>query len=226
MAVSLVGTPASVNNGSNYTAESGSNRIVVFAIRAVPGVAASSITAVTFGGVACTIAVQRMESASELGLTGIAYIKESSIPAGAQAVSVTVSAGSVDPIICYTLAGVDQTSTVRDSDSAEVTATATFSVTLTTVAGDYGVLAGFSGAQGTGAFATYANGWAETARSDLGGVGGRTVVAASVACDGTDNISITNSLNGRKSLSVGVFAAASGSAIAAISAGYHLRGMR
>lgn len=130
MAISILGTPVQVTGGNNYTAETGSNRIVVICLARRTSDTGSNIspaiTALSFGS--ASLANSQVVSAKEVvvGLgantrAGIWFVREANIPSGANAVSATwgsTMSGS-DLFFMFTLGDVDQTSTVDGTGASE-----------------------------------------------------------------------------------------------------------
>ena len=114
MAVSVLGTPSvQLASGGSYTAETGSNRAVVFCDNSEHG--ATPITGISLGGVSATKAVDLdVQGAGVDVYSGIWYILEASIPSGSQTLAIT--GGNVDSVTVMTLDGVDQTSPVTITD--------------------------------------------------------------------------------------------------------------
>ena len=106
--MSIVSTPLIVTAGDNYTGETGTERVVAFAISTDCNATGITISDFQWGGVSGTIAAQ-LNDASELA--AIAYFKESEIPVGSQVTAITYSSGSPDDarMMVYTLDGRDQT---------------------------------------------------------------------------------------------------------------------
>ena len=119
MAVSIVGTPLAINDGTSYTAESGSDRVVCVVV----GVEEfNAVTfAPTYGGVAFVQGA--FIEGADRSYMYIGYILEANIPAGSNAFALVPSAAvdETDGVI-YTLSGVDQTTVgtgvTLDSDPA------------------------------------------------------------------------------------------------------------
>jgi hypothetical protein len=119
MAVSIVGTPLAINDGTSYTAETGSDRVVCVVV----GVEEfNAVTfAPTYGGVAFVQGA--FIEGADRSYMYIGYILEANIPAGSNAFALVPSAAvdETDGVI-YTLSGVDQstvgTGTTLDSDPA------------------------------------------------------------------------------------------------------------
>jgi hypothetical protein len=213
MAGSILGTPQNLNLGDSYTAEAGSNRLVVLVPLVSNTGAAATITAMSMGGVAAEEAVQYCELGSEWGMEGIYFIREANIPSGAQVLAGTTSAGTLLDVACYTLNGMDQTNPVRAGmfSSMEAISTNPAVVNLTgATAGDVCIIGGH-GAQAL-QFSAYTNGYTEDVRDQQASavwisaskvlVGGDTNDDCSMAAGGT---------SGRKSCCWAVFAQASGS---------------
>jgi hypothetical protein len=225
--MSIAGAPTSINNGGSYAAEAGSDRIVVIAPHIGNTGAAATITGVTWGslslGAGITQAIQYGEVGSEWGLSGIFYVKEADIPVGSEAISITVSAGTVDEISLSTLTGRDQTTPVRETGSAETTSTSSPIANITaSVAGDDAVLAAHGAHPAM--FTTSNNGWTTPAAAGTGlrheiGTGRLHVFLWKDNCAGgatADDCTVTKGgTSGRASLVYAVFAASAGAPSAA-----------
>lgn len=122
MPITIAGTPAVANGGDNYTAETGSNRLVVWTFGAMKSTEnAPAISGVTFGGVAMSLAVTSISDSQAFALSSVWYLKHADIPSGAQALVITWSTEPNDTTYlgrCYTLIGVDQTNPLVDTDGA------------------------------------------------------------------------------------------------------------
>lgn len=104
---SIVGTPLAVNDGTSYTAEAGSNRVVAVIV-GVEEVLAVTF-APTFGGVAFETPTDGfVDGDRSYGYVG--FIREANIPAGAQTFALNPS-GAVDEThgTIYTFQDVNQT---------------------------------------------------------------------------------------------------------------------
>ena len=103
----IIGTPALFVAGGNYTAESGSDRLVVVAV-AKEVTASAPFTSVTFGGVAMTSLAQSVSTVTtDYPHAEIWYLPEASIPVGASAIVVSPT-HSTSRGVAYTLGGADQ----------------------------------------------------------------------------------------------------------------------
>lgn len=122
MAVSILGTPSNLVEAGTYTAETGSNRLLVICsgVEQASGAGALSCTAMSFG--TASLANGKIISAKETQTTGtqkvlagIWYIKEADIPAGSNAISATFTSdpGAGHAFVLYTLDGVDQSNPVE-----------------------------------------------------------------------------------------------------------------
>jgi len=154
-AVSLVGTPSAVTSGGTYTAETGSNRLVVITVGAEGLTTSPNVSAVVFGS--ATLAngkvVEAASAAQTPGATRgkayVYYVKEANIDSGSQTLSVTwdgnATANSGDLMEAYTIAGVDQTTPVEATSSTFApvgTPVDPLSSSLTVASGSGQVLAG------------------------------------------------------------------------------------
>jgi hypothetical protein len=131
MAVAIAGTPSQIATGDSYTAEPGSDRVVVwvFADEDFFSVTASP----TMGSQAFTEGV--FIEGTDRSYAGIYYIKEADIPAGSQTMAAVWSA-SVDGTTLgtvLTLTGVEQT-TVGTGFSMDTVGTPTETLDITGVA--------------------------------------------------------------------------------------------
>jgi hypothetical protein len=130
-----IGTPSVIETGGTYTAETGSNRLAVFAVGAEGATtSACETSALTFGGVNATLIRQRDTASNTYNGVSVYVIPESSIPSGAQTVSATfVGSPANSFIICLTLENADQ-SVVYDgsTDNAANSSAAELSWTLAT----------------------------------------------------------------------------------------------
>lgn len=117
MAIAVIGTPAAtVNDGGSYTAETGSNRAVIWGISAQGG--GQEFTGATLGGVAFTLGAEYPSSGTNAINCLIAYMLSAAIPSGSQTADVTYnSAPTGDRGGMMTLSGVAQASTVVDTDN-------------------------------------------------------------------------------------------------------------
>lgn len=128
-AVAIVNTPSTINDAANYTAETGSNRVVAICIRGevAAGTTTLDVSDISFG--AKTLGGAQIVLGAKLSNTadwtrefvGIYYVKEANIPAGANAITVTWNqavAGTTAEITAYTLSGVNQTTAVDTTTSA------------------------------------------------------------------------------------------------------------
>lgn len=145
MSVAIVGSPASISEGSavSYTAEPGSGRVLVLAGTGESAFSSRPLVGVTFGGIAMT-PIYTGNTANPKG--GLYYLKESEIPAGSNDFAFDWGGQLHESFqgAAYTLSGVDQTSPVADSAAA---ADATGSLdaldlSLTSVAGSVIVVGG------------------------------------------------------------------------------------
>lgn len=126
---SIVGTPLAVNDGTSYTAEAGSNRVVAVIVGVEE---VNSVTfAPTFGGVAFVTPANGFIEGSDRSYGYVGYILEANIPVGSQAFALNPSA-AVDEThgTIYTLQDVNQSSPVTafQADSPAAT-TRTLNIT-------------------------------------------------------------------------------------------------
>jgi len=134
--MSILGSPTAVTGGGTYTAETGSNRLVVFSIgRRCTNTGSPelpSITEITWGSLSLTggtILLAKNASVTNGGnsIAGIYYVKEADIPGGAQTIAVTYdrTMNGSDLIIAFTLGGMNQSSPVDGSGSTQTAAGST-----------------------------------------------------------------------------------------------------
>lgn len=140
MAVAIAGTPAIVDGGGSYTAETGSNRLVVWTFGAVKSNEnPPALTGVTFGAVAMTLGVTVISADQTYALASFWYIKEADIPGGSNAFTPSWSVTPNDTLYqgyAWTLTGVDQTTPVVDTDGAFGTASSSLTGSGLTVTAD------------------------------------------------------------------------------------------
>lgn len=151
MAVSLAGSPGytilTSNTGGTYTAETGSNRVVVFLCATEHnGGTSRKLASATYGGKDCTII--GVEEISTTIAVGCAYLKESDVDSrtGDTFTPTWTTAAPTGGICiaCFTLTDVDQT-TVYDAVDADLRSTdGTVSPVLTSAAGSLVMALGFS----------------------------------------------------------------------------------
>jgi hypothetical protein len=152
MAASVLGTPVAADNGSTYTAESGSNRVLVF-VGGSSSDGAKTVTSITFGGVAMTqAAFLSSDIAGYECNSGLWYIKEESIPSGSQTLSITWSGGLNNSSGCLmTLGGIDQTASMvvgtATGDANSGSPANPLSSSIAVAAGDLGVFGAVVSAQ-------------------------------------------------------------------------------
>lgn len=161
----ILGTPTAVTGGGNYTAETGTNRLVVFSIgRRCTNTGSPelpSVTEITYGGSASLtggqIILAKSASVSNGGnsISGLWYVKEANIPAGANAVSVTYdrTMNGADLIMAFTLGSMNQTSSVDGSGSTQTSAGSTdpYTGTITIAASCIQILSATFGGNPTSA---------------------------------------------------------------------------
>lgn len=137
----VLGTPVAADSGSTYTAETGSNRVLVY-VGASTSDGAKTISAITFGGVSMTqAAFLSSDIAGYECNSGLWYIKEASIPAGSQALSITWSGTILNGSgLLMTLGGIDQSSTIVGTASGDYESGVQLSSGVTVVAGDVGIV--------------------------------------------------------------------------------------
>lgn len=169
----ILGTPTQVTGGSgSYAPESGSNRVVVFALSGGTSDTGSSITpsitAFTYGS--ASLANGQVIVANQAGVGNganfrawLAYVKEANLPGSAQIPTATWSNAMVgsDLIMCFTLSSINQTTPI---DGTGVTQTASSGVdpwtgSLTIAANCIQILT--HGYRGGGNASTPGAGWTE-----------------------------------------------------------------
>lgn len=166
-AVTRIGTPSVIENESTYTAETGSNRLVVFVVGSYGSTLASTVaTGLLFGSVPATPIRQRGLVAPTYAGISVFVVPESVIPSGAQAVSATFpTTPEVNSwIACLTLADADQLTFVASTaDNAQNSSAAELSWTLgTTTDGGLGLcFVATSAAGGLTHSLTTVGGWSE-----------------------------------------------------------------
>jgi hypothetical protein len=165
--VTRIGTPAIIESEGTYTAEAGSNRLVVFAVGA-HGSTGTSVqpTELLFGSVKATLIRQRRTAANSYAGMSVFVIPESVIPSGAQTVAALFSpTPEVNSwITCLTLADADQLTFVSSSaDNAQNASAAALSWTLgTTSDGGLGLcFLASTNASGMTHSLTTVDGWSE-----------------------------------------------------------------
>lgn len=128
--VTRVGTPAVIENEGTYTAETGSNRLAVFAVGAEGSTTSACETSdLSFGTVKAQLIRQRDTDSSTYAGMSVYVIPEASIPSGSQTVTATfVGSPTNSFIICLTLGDADQsiafdgsTDNAVNSSAAELT---------------------------------------------------------------------------------------------------------
>jgi hypothetical protein len=132
MQATVSGTPVAVANNGTYTAGGGSNRVVLFAVSFVDNDAGTTVTGITFGGVAAHF-IGRLEG-DTLGINRPHvewwYLKESdSIPTGSQTVTVSYSVAPVSTRVhCFTVQDANQAAiSIEDLESSDATTSLTAS---------------------------------------------------------------------------------------------------
>ena len=137
---SVLGTPAAADSGSTYTAESGSNRVLVW-VAGSSSDGAKTVSAATFGGVSMTQAEFLSSDIAGYEVnSGLWYIKEASIPSGLQSLSVTWSGALNNSSgMLLTLDGIDQSSTIVGTATGQYDTGSQLSSSVTVAAGDVGV---------------------------------------------------------------------------------------
>lgn len=194
MAVAIAGTPAAVNDGGSYTAEAGSNRLVVWTFGAMKSTENPPvISGVTFGGVAMSLAVTSISAAQAFALTSVWYLKDADIPSGSQALVISWSVEPNDTTYlgrCYTLTGVDQTSPLVDTDGAVGSSVASLQGGGLTVEAAGVVIAHASKSENTDNFNT-PSGYTKTSLGNYGFSGHSVVYDRLISGAGTESPSVT-----------------------------------
>jgi hypothetical protein len=119
MAVAVVGTPTVIDAGGTYTAEAGSNRLMVFAlanrtsdtsISITPTITAFTAGATSLANGQLISAVETANGSGANQRAGLWYVREADIAGGALTITPTWShpMQSTTKIACYTLSGVHQ----------------------------------------------------------------------------------------------------------------------
>jgi hypothetical protein len=138
MAGSVVGTELQIVTGGNYTAESGSDRIVRFAIMTeATDSNGRAITAATFGSENLIEYTSSAIDNTNARMTGaFYYILEADIPAGSNAVTITWDDTVITTTIyCLTMENMEQVSPETGVDSLEYVSATAMSVVVPTVDG-------------------------------------------------------------------------------------------
>ncbi|MBD3289370.1 carbohydrate-binding protein, partial [candidate division KSB1 bacterium] len=143
--VEIVG---SWTNGSSHTAESGSNRLLVFTAHTEHN-AALTLNGVSYGGKAMTEVIEKSESSGGyVAVTGIYILKEADIAdASGSSFSVTWSTtpARTPEYSSVFLTGVNQTTPTGDTQSAGGTSSTISTSSLSTSDGDMAILAATCG---------------------------------------------------------------------------------
>lgn len=192
---SIVGTPQNITSGSNYTAGSGSNRVVVIVVdwkySTTPN---TTLTTVTWNGIARSPSVQINDynggAGGDRDGCAICVFKESEIPAGASAATAAFSAATDGRrLSCFTVDGVDQTTTVRVTNT-DITHGTNITVALASITvGD--VCIGGTYTRDDNGVTTFNNGFTSAMDLSDGGGGGRLISAYKIAAATTETYSIT-----------------------------------
>lgn len=215
MSLGIVGSPAQVSSGGNYTPGAGSNRLVLMIAFAKGASAAPSLTNIAYNSVTRTPAVGADDGAggNRDGI-GICIFKESELPAGAQAVTPTWSiAPAAQTILCYTIQDADQTTTVRTTANTFGNSTSV-SLNLTGLTVGDLCIGGTALRGNVGGAITTNNSWAE----DLDvNVGTGAAHAANLIADGTpETYSASFSTNDHAAAAIAIIAAAASISIPVI----------
>jgi hypothetical protein len=117
-----IGSPTELANGGSYTAGVGSDRIVLVVITAKGGNPPAAPTGMTLNGVSLTSIVYDVDNGGNTGKihSGQFYLKESDIPSGSNTLAWTWGStpGNFDRAIVFTLTGVNQTTSIGSTSSA------------------------------------------------------------------------------------------------------------
>jgi hypothetical protein len=119
MQATISGTPVAIANNGTYTAAGGSNRVILFGVSYVDNDPGTTISGITFGGVAAHFIGGIEGDTSGINRPHVQwwYINEAdSIPIGPQTVTVTYSSPPVSTRIhCFTVQNADQSgATIAD----------------------------------------------------------------------------------------------------------------
>lgn len=157
---------SAIEDGGSYTAQTGSNRLVVFFLCGEGGSSTDTEgSTLSFGGVSATLLRKQDTASSTYVGVSCFYIKEADIPSGAQTVLATFvdDTPTNSAVLCMTLTDCDQT-TVSDADvgAAQNVLTGELPWTLaSTTSGGVGVCVAY-GASNTPTYSlSTADGWTE-----------------------------------------------------------------
>lgn len=186
MAISIVGTPASIANGASYTAGAGSNRVVVdLCWNRRTG--AVTLTNVLWNSVTRTPATTGADTASDdRSGTGISVFLESEIGAVSNATMTWGGTPSSQGQLPVTVQDVNQGAAIRNSVSGNGGTTAV-SLTTSPTVGDLMLAVVVNR---NGATYTINNGWTQL-DTGTNGDGGRWVYLWKLAAGSSDDLSLT-----------------------------------
>lgn len=233
----ISGTPTTVANNGSYTAAAGSNRVVLLGVSFLDDTASASVTGITFGGVAAHriggISIDTGGS-TQRPYVDWWYLNEAdTIPSGAQTVTVSYSVVTTTTRVhCFTVQNAHQTDfSVTASDAETSTTSLAASLTSLDLSVTIAAQTAVYNATNTGTVWTW-TGATEVSDSTSGAPNQRYSNAyRNCTTGGTESIDASWSSTGNVAVAGALFAVlvknfSAGSSIAAISAGYHLRGMR
>jgi hypothetical protein len=134
-----------LSNGDGYTADAGSDRIVLVGLSSIGGNPPNPPSTMTLGGNALTLIVYEVDNVGTTGKNHKAfyYIKEADLLTGSQTLSWSWASApeSFDRAIVFTVTGVDQTTSFGDFDSASEDASTSIASGALSVANDDMVMA-------------------------------------------------------------------------------------
>lgn len=191
---SVVGTPQNIASGANYTVGSGSNRVFVAVVKYKYGGGNVTLTNVVYNSITRTpipgATGNDTANGDRCGI-GFCVFKESELASGASSVTATLSGGAGTlEITCYTIDGVDQSTTVRTGNTSNDTSGATVACALASIViGDI-VIGGMTTRNQGGGTYTINNSWTSDKNADNGD-GGQFIAAHKTAVATTETFSVT-----------------------------------